>query len=250
MGPEQKSLLAKLDKRFAAQEKRFDGLEHKLDNTAAKLDATAASLDSTAVSSATRLDALESVAKVFDEWRPGVDGVLDNLRIEVNKLSTLKIEVGKISKYWERTMVDGPSATPGVFATAPMLDIGKITKSSSAPASPSASPRDIKPSFSSTFRSADYGDLQAAPRSPAEPAATRPSGHHVDFGNRDGAFGVVTTLIPPPGKGTSLAVHLLPFLYHTPHHVLHRHTNHSHTLGVLSSLVIQGVQGRLFWQVT
>jgi hypothetical protein len=58
------------------------------------------SLDATAASSATRLDALESVAKVFDEWRPGVDGVLDDLRIEVNKLSTLKLEVGKISKYW------------------------------------------------------------------------------------------------------------------------------------------------------
>ena len=27
MGPDQKALLAELDKRFAAQEKRFDGLE-------------------------------------------------------------------------------------------------------------------------------------------------------------------------------------------------------------------------------
>lgn len=64
---------------------------------------------------------------VFDEWRPGVDGVIDELRIEVNKLATLKLEVGKISNYMERSMVDGPSASPRVFATAP------ATKSASAP---------------------------------------------------------------------------------------------------------------------
>ena len=61
MGPDQKALLAELDKRFAAQEKRFDGLEQKLDSTAASFS--------------TRLDTLESAAKVFDEWCPGVDGV-------------------------------------------------------------------------------------------------------------------------------------------------------------------------------
>ncbi|CAD6264454.1 unnamed protein product [Miscanthus lutarioriparius] len=125
MGPNQKALLVELDKRFAAQEKRFDGLERKLDSTTA--------------SSSTRLDALESAAKVFDEWRPGVDGVINDLRIEVNKLATLKLEVGKISKYMERSMVDGPSATPGVFATAP------VTKSASAPASPCASIHDTNP---------------------------------------------------------------------------------------------------------
>jgi uncharacterized coiled-coil protein SlyX len=193
MGPEQKSLLAELDKRFAAQEKRFDRLEHKLNNTAAKLDATAASLDSTAVSSATRLDALESAARVFDEWRLGVDGVLDHLRIEVSKLSTLKLEVMKITKYWERTMVDSPFATLEVFATTPVLEVGKTTKSSSAPASLFASPRDTKPVLSPTFKSAGYGDFQATPRSLAETVATRPSGHHIEFGNQEGAFGVVTT---------------------------------------------------------
>jgi len=77
MGLDQKALLAELDKRLADQEKRFDGLERKL--------------DSTAVSSSTRLDAMESAAKVFDEWRPGVDSVIDDLRIEVNKLATLKL---------------------------------------------------------------------------------------------------------------------------------------------------------------
>ncbi|CAD6247516.1 unnamed protein product [Miscanthus lutarioriparius] len=113
MGFDQKALLAELDKRFVAQEKRFDGLERKLDSTAA--------------SSSTRLDALESVAKVFDEWRPRVDGVIDGLCIEVNKLATLKLKVGKISKYMERSMVDDPSVTLGVFMTTP------ASKSASAP---------------------------------------------------------------------------------------------------------------------
>ncbi|CAD6222810.1 unnamed protein product [Miscanthus lutarioriparius] len=186
MGPDQKALLAELDKRFAAQDKRFDGLERKLDSTAAKLDSMAAS-------SSTRLDALESATKVFDEWRPGVDGVIDDLRLEVTKLATLKLEVGKISKYMERSMVDGPSATPRVIATAP------ATKSASAPASPYASLRDAKPVVTPHFRSAGFGDILAAPRPSAGYAAPRPSGHRVDIMNREGAFGVVTTLIPPPG---------------------------------------------------
>jgi len=194
MGPNQKALLVELDKRFAAQEKRFDGLERKLDSTTA--------------SSSTRLDALESAAKVFDEWRPGVDGVIDDLRLEVNKLATLKLEVGKISKYMERSMVDGPSATPGVIATAP------ATKSASAPASPCASIHDAKPVITPHFRSTGFGDNLAAPRPSVGFAAPRPSGHCVDLMNREGAFGVVTTLIPPPSKGTfpchPLSPHPLP----------------------------------------
>ena len=194
MGPDQKALLAELDKRFAAQDKRFDGLERKLDSTAA--------------SSSTRLDALESAAKVFDEWRPGVDGVIDDLHIEVNKLATLKLKVGKISKYMERSMVDGPSATPGVFATAP------DTKSTSTPVSPSSSIHEAKPVLSPNFKSPGYGNFQATPRPPVGYAAIRPNGHHIKIGNREGEFGVVTTLIPPPGMGTfpchPPSPHLLP----------------------------------------
>ena len=195
MGPDQKALLAELDKRFAAQEKRFDGLEKKLDSTAA--------------SSSTRLDALESAARGFDEWRPGVDGVIDDLRVEVAKLVSLKLEVGKISKYVERSMVDGPTATPGVYASAP------ISKSASAPASPSASVHDAKPTLSPNFKSSGFADFQAAPRPSADSAANRPHGHRVASGNREGDFGVVTTLIPPPGKGTCSyrphSPHPLPF---------------------------------------
>jgi hypothetical protein len=75
MGPDQKVLQVKLDKHFAAQEKRFYGLERKLDSTVS--------------SSATHLDVLESAACVFDEWCSGIDGIIDDLCVEVNKLATL-----------------------------------------------------------------------------------------------------------------------------------------------------------------
>ena len=149
---------------------------------------------------------------------PHVDGVIDDLRLEVNKLSTLKLEVGKISKYWERTLVDGPSATPGVFAAGPALEIGKISKSASAPASPTPSLHDSKPVFSPTCMPAGSRDFKAALRSPVGIAANRPNGHRVEFGNREGAFGVVTTLIPPPGKGTFSCHPSSPFPLPRPSH--------------------------------
>jgi hypothetical protein len=183
MNPESRLLLEEIDKHFAAQEKRFNNIEHKMDSTTA--------------ASSTRLDALESAAKVFNEWRPGIEGVVDDLKIEVNNLATLKLEVGKLMKYWERSMVDVPSATPGVFAAVPG------SKSMSAPSSPSAAAvLDNKPVIFPNSKSAINGDFQAIGRASTGYTAEPPSGHRVDQGNQAGEFRVVTTLIPPPGKGT------------------------------------------------
>ncbi|CAD6238566.1 unnamed protein product [Miscanthus lutarioriparius] len=142
MSPETKMLLEELDKRFAAQDKRFGGIERKL--------------DATTTSSNTRLDALESSTRVFDEWRPSMEGMVDDLRLEVNKLVTLKLEVGKIPKYEERSMVDAPSTTSGVFAPA------LLAKSASAPSSPSAIIHDAKPAISPNFKSAVNNNLKSA----------------------------------------------------------------------------------------
>jgi hypothetical protein len=90
---------------------------------------------------------------VFDEWCPGVNDVIDDLRIEVNKLAALKLEVKKMSKYWERSMVDGPSVIPGVFAATP------APKSTSAPASPSTSIHDTKPVVTPNFKFVGFGDF-------------------------------------------------------------------------------------------
>ncbi|CAD6255052.1 unnamed protein product [Miscanthus lutarioriparius] len=85
MNPESKLLLEKLDKRFAATDKRFDGIERQI--------------QSNHDSASTRILALEQATKVFDEWRPSIEGVVYDLKIEVGKLSTMKMEVGKITKY-------------------------------------------------------------------------------------------------------------------------------------------------------
>ena len=42
---------------------------------------------------------MEHVAKDFDEWRPSIEGVDDDLKIEVGKLSSMKMVVDKITKY-------------------------------------------------------------------------------------------------------------------------------------------------------
>lgn len=84
MNSEMKILLDELEKRFAAQNERFNNLDWKIDATA---------------NSSTHLKALEHAAQVFDEWHPGIEGIMDDLKIEVGKLLTLKMEVGKISKY-------------------------------------------------------------------------------------------------------------------------------------------------------
>lgn len=75
MNPESKQLLEELDKRFAAADKRLDGLERQI--------------QSNHDSASTRIRALEWATKVFDEWRPSIEGVVNDL----------KIEVGKITKY-------------------------------------------------------------------------------------------------------------------------------------------------------
>lgn len=55
---------------------------------------------------------------MFDEWRPSVDGVVDDLKLEVDKLSKLKEEVSRLSKHWDRVIVDASASGPGMFASA------------------------------------------------------------------------------------------------------------------------------------
>ncbi|CAD6253058.1 unnamed protein product [Miscanthus lutarioriparius] len=211
MDPTQKLLLDEMDRRFGTC---FDSIDRRFDDLEKKFDGTASS-------SSTRLDALENATKVFDEWRPGVDGLIDDLWVEVNRLTSLKLEVGKISKFMERSMVDGPSTTPGLHGSMPSV---LVAKSSSAPASPSAavfannpmrSPALKSSPPSPTFRMAPpspnykpelptlpntlvpHGGFEAAPRPSAGYAANPPNGHRVN----QAGFGVVTTLLPPHAKG-------------------------------------------------
>jgi hypothetical protein len=53
-----------------------------------------------------RVGALEQATGVLEDWRINMEGVMDDLRLEV----------GKISKNWERVVVDNSSAMAGILA--------------------------------------------------------------------------------------------------------------------------------------
>jgi hypothetical protein len=108
-----------------------------------------------------RLAALEKVAASLDEWRPSIEGIVDDLKSDVSKS---KLEVSKISRNWERAILDQPAPTPGVFASAP--------------------PTPERPFI-------------GAP-------SNTPNGPCVDNHHRESGFGVLTTQIHSPVKGMPL----------------------------------------------
>lgn len=104
---------SKLESRFSEHnerwESRFVESEDKWERKFADL----------AIAQETRVAVLERAAASFDDWRPGVEGTLDSVRLEV----------GKLSKHWERSVLD---------RGAPILE----TTSSAAGRSPSAGEAD------------------------------------------------------------------------------------------------------------
>jgi hypothetical protein len=120
----------KLDKRFAESEanweKRFLDLEHRGDERIAKV---------------------EKVAIDLEDWKPEIEGKVDDI----------KLEVGKFTKHWERSIRESAMSHPGV-----------IPQLGSAAARPSA------------------GD-----------PADRPSGHGLNSSYREVGCGFVTTYHPP-----------------------------------------------------
>lgn len=62
-----------------------------------------------AVEQKTRVREVEKAARLFDDWRMSLEGVVDDLRQEV----------GKLSKNWECALIDKSSMIPGVLTSAP-----------------------------------------------------------------------------------------------------------------------------------
>lgn len=126
-------------------------------------------------------------------------GVIDDLKSEVGKLAALKLEVGKLSKHWEGTVVDTSASTPGLLATVSSFLSVVI----------SASPHDV------------VVNQKVDARLPARSTAEQPCGHRVESRNQEGDFGVVTTLIPPLARICILShPSFPPFLF--PIYVHHR----------------------------
>jgi hypothetical protein len=118
-----------------------------------------------------RIEKLESSAQALEEWRPQVEA----------KVDYVKLEIGKLSRHWERSVRDGASTDLGIFPN---------------PISKSATERPSAP----------------------DPSADGPKGHSVDRHHRDTGFGSVFTHPPIPVKGTSSYPPPLP-LKQSPAHM-------------------------------
>lgn len=61
---------------------------------------------------------LEHVTMSLDEWWPSIKGVVDNIKLNVSKP---KLEVSKISRNWEHTILDQLATALGIFSSTPLL---------------------------------------------------------------------------------------------------------------------------------
>ncbi|KAJ1288251.1 hypothetical protein BS78_02G076300 [Paspalum vaginatum] len=139
---------AKLDQRLVDRdeflERRFQDLDAKWDEQLASFSA----------SNDKRLSRIETAASTFDDWRHEIEGTVDDMRLNV----------GKLSKFCERSAVEKPIDMTGVLTP---------NSSSAAAARPSA----------------------------AGTTAARPNGHRVELNSWADGFGVVTTLDHLPANG-------------------------------------------------
>ncbi|CAN6333957.1 unnamed protein product [Urochloa humidicola] len=120
------------------------------------------------ISHEARVAALEHAAINVDDWRPDIEVSLDHIRLEVNKLS----------KNWERALLD--PRVPPVLPTPTKVDPRAVPVFPSATSSP-----------------------PTAGRPSASTEAIKSNGHQDDLRFRDQGHGSVTTILPDPGKGTN-----------------------------------------------
>jgi len=147
MNPETKLILDEIQKQFTEQtsllDKRFTeaaiGWDQKFSDFESRKDE--------------RISKIESVATALEDWRPSIDGAVDDH----------KLEVGKLTKHWDRSVREREVGHPGLL---PQSEL-------------------------------------ASARLPAGDHASRPNGHHDVNNYRADGYGVVTTLTPPPVKGES-----------------------------------------------
>jgi hypothetical protein len=199
MNPETKLVLDTLSKRFDDLESRW---EHTFTEAAEKLEKSfeeaeeqwesrfATSEDhwerkfaDLKVAQDARVEALERVTAALEDWRPAMEGTVDDIRVEV----------GKISKHWERAVRE---RSPPILPTMPS---SSTPPSSTLPASAYVLPQpsgDLQRHSLEALRiSSESGRPSAADKT------DRPHGHRFDNYHRADGYGSVTTLVHPPVKG-------------------------------------------------
>jgi hypothetical protein len=153
MDPSSKFLLDEIEKKFTALDLKWE--QHFLDFNCTKEE---------------RLVALEQSSIDLEQWRPKVEASLEDV----------KLELCKMNKQWDQTMLDWATADQGILGKPePCLELH----------------RQHTPAFNSDD----------------------PNGHRDDTCIRDSGFGSVTTFIPGPLKGMqSIPPPPVPSHFHGP----------------------------------
>jgi hypothetical protein len=125
------------------------------------------------ISHDTRMRVLERAASTFNDWSASMEGTVDDI----------KLEVGKLSRHWERLVRErSPALIP--TSASPPVD----SKNTPGVHKQLLQFGDFKPS--STFRRPSAADI-----------TDRPNGHSSDNLNRECGYGSVTTIAHPPVTG-------------------------------------------------
>lgn len=111
MNPEHKLLIDEFSKCLSDElSKRFEEQDDKWDRRLSDRDATWASkLDDLRASHDARVTVLEKVIAEFQDWRPEVDGVVDDLKLAVKNLN----------RHYERAAFEQSTSTPGILSPVP-----------------------------------------------------------------------------------------------------------------------------------
>jgi hypothetical protein len=121
------------------------------------------------------VDALERVTATLVDWKPEMEGTVDDIWIEV----------GKLSKHWEHVVRE---------RSPPLLPI--VPSSSTPPAwAPQA------PMYGLPHPAEDPKSSSTPERPSATGNVDRPNGHRFDNHHREGGYGSVTTIVHPPVTG-------------------------------------------------
>jgi hypothetical protein len=156
MNPETKLIIDEITRRFTEHDQKWDS---RFADQEARITRQIQILEQ---AQETRIANLERVTASLDEWRPSIEGTVDDIKLDVSKS---KLEVNKISRNWERAVLEQPPAIPGILTSAPTA---------------------------------------AAKRTLVGAPAILPNGHHVEHNHRESGFGVVSTLVHSPVKGMPL----------------------------------------------
>jgi hypothetical protein len=125
------------------------------------------------ISHDTRMRVLERAASTFDDWSASMEGTVDDI----------KLEVGKLSRHWERSV---RKRSPALIPTS---------------ASPPVTSKNTPGVHTQLLQFGDFKPSSASGRPSAADIADRPNGHISDNLTREGGYGSVTTIAHPPVKG-------------------------------------------------